>query len=160
MMIKCKQLGKSGSRTAMARVGVDYETVKQTAVKLLSRGLAPSVQKIREVLGTGSNTTIAEHLKIWRDEFAKKTIHHLPANIPKELISAFEVLWQTAMEQAQNQLAEYKQSLDTEREVILLKDRDTEKLIHVMTVKITDLTASLEQEVTSKQKLDIELALT
>jgi hypothetical protein len=92
----------------MARVGVDYETVKQTAVKLLSQGSAPSVQKIREVLGTGSNTTIAEHLKIWRDKFAKKTVHHLATNMPKELIFTFEVLWQTAMEHAQNQLAEYK----------------------------------------------------
>jgi len=56
----------------MKRPGVDYETVKYTAVKLLSQGTAPSVQKIREVLGTGSNTTIAEHLRIWRDEYAKK----------------------------------------------------------------------------------------
>jgi hypothetical protein len=44
----------------MAKLGVDYETIKQAAVKLLSQRLAPSVQKIREVLGTGSNTTIPE----------------------------------------------------------------------------------------------------
>ena len=54
----------------MARIGVDYETIKQAAIKLLSQGIAPSVQKIREVLGTGSNTTIAEYLKVWRDEYA------------------------------------------------------------------------------------------
>jgi len=34
------------------------------------------VQKVREVLGTGSNTTITEHLKKWREEYAKK-IHLL-----------------------------------------------------------------------------------
>ncbi len=66
----------------MARIGVDYETIRHAAVKLLSQGTAPSVQKIREELGTGSNTTIAEHLKVWRDEYAKKTIHHLPTNRP------------------------------------------------------------------------------
>ena len=77
----------------MARIGVSYETIKHTAVKLLSQGTAPSVQKIREALGTGSNTTIAEHLKTWREEYASKEIHHLPANMPKELISAIEVLW-------------------------------------------------------------------
>src|ERR1700730_11889455 len=98
--------------------------------------MAPSVQKIREVLGTGSNTTIAEHLKVWRDEYAKKTIHHLPANMPKELISTFEVLWQTAMEQAQNQLAEYKKVLESEREILLQKDRDAEKSINEMKQKI------------------------
>ena len=94
----------------MTRPGLNYETVKRTSLTLLSQGIAPSVQKIREVLGTGSNTTIAEHLKNWRDEYAKKTIHQLPANMPQELISVFEVLWQTAMEQAQNQLVEHKQS--------------------------------------------------
>lgn len=77
----------------MSRPGVDYEIVKQTAIKLWSQGIAPSVQKIRGTLGTVSNTTIAKHLNIWRDEYAKKTVHHLSANMPKELISAFEVLW-------------------------------------------------------------------
>ena len=143
----------------MARIGVDYETIKHAAVKLLSQGIAPSVQKIREELGTGSNTTIAEHLKVWRDEYAKKTIHHLPANMPKELISAFEVLWQTAMEQAQNQLAEYKKAIESEREILLQKDHDTEKSLNDKTQKIADLTASLEQEVVNKQKLDVELAI-
>ena len=80
----------------MARPGVNYETIKHAAVKLLSQGIAPSVQKIRETLGTGSNTTIAEYLKVWRDEYAQKTIHHLPATLPKELITSIEVLWQTA----------------------------------------------------------------
>ncbi len=144
----------------MARIGVDYETIKQAAVRLLSQGIAPSVQKIREALGTGSNTTIAEHLKVWRDEYAKKTIHHLPANMPKELICAFEVLWQTAMEQAQNQLAQYKQALESEREELLQRDKDREKVIIEMSQKISNLTASLEQEANNKQKLVVELAIT
>jgi chromosome segregation ATPase len=144
----------------MARLGVDYETIKQAAVKLLSQGAAPSVQKIRELLGTGSNTTIAEHLKVWRDEYAKRTIHHLPANMPKELISTFEVLWQTAMEQAHNQLSEYKQALESERGILLQKDRDTEQSIKEMGQKIFDLSATVEQEMANKQKLRVELAVT
>ncbi|MCW5584132.1 MAG: hypothetical protein KIT56_09735 [Gammaproteobacteria bacterium] len=51
-------------------------------------------------------------IKRQNDYYAKKTIHHLPANMPKELISSFEVLWQTAMEHAQNQLAEHKKVSD------------------------------------------------
>lgn len=143
----------------MARIGVNYETVKQTAVKLLSQGMAPSVQKIREVLGTGSNTTIAEHLKVWREEYAQKTIHHLPSNMPKELISVFEVLWQTAMEQAQGQLAEYKQTLDGERETMVEVQRETEKVVTDIKQKLTESAARLEQEIADKQKLSIELAI-
>lgn len=143
----------------MARVGVDYETIKQTAIKLLSQGLAPSVQKIREALGTGSNTTIAEHLKVWRDEYAKKTIHHLPANMPKELISTFEVLWQTAMEHAQNQLAEYKKAVESKCEIALQKEHEAEKLVNDLTLKREELSMQLSQEISNKQKLTVELAI-
>lgn len=143
----------------MPRLGIDYETVKQTAVKLLSQGTAPSVQKIREMLGTGSNTTIAEHLKVWRNEYAKKTIHHLPANMPKELISAFEVLWQTAMEHAQNQLAEYKQAVESERESALQKESEAEKSVADIKVKLEEVSVKLEQEVANNQKLNVALAI-
>ncbi len=143
----------------MPRIGVDYETIKQAAVKLLSQGIAPSVQKIREVLGTGSNTTIAEHLKVWRDEYAQKAIHHLPANMPKELISTFEVLWQTAMEQAQNQLAEYKKAIEIERETALQKKTDAEKVVADMQLKMDELSSKLTKENVNKQKLTIELAV-
>lgn len=95
----------------MARIGIQYTDVKQTAVQLLSQGIAPSVQKIRDKLGTGSNTTIAEHLNTWREEYATKEIHHLPTNLPPELISATEVLWQVAMEQATDQLTAIKKEL-------------------------------------------------
>lgn len=144
----------------MARIGVDYETIKQAAFKLLSQGIAPSVQKIREVLGTGSNTTIAEHLRIWRDEYAKKTIHHLPTNMPKELISAFEVLWQTAMEHAQNQLAEYKQSLENKRAMERQKEIDAEKVVSDLQSKLEKFASTLEQETINKQKTVVELAIT
>jgi len=144
----------------MARLGVDYKLIKQTAIKLLSQGTAPSVQKIREVLGTGSNTTIAEHLKVWRDEYAKKTTHYLPANMPKELISTFEVLWQTAMEHAQNQLAEYKQAIENDRELTMQKERDAEKSVLNIKQKMDDISITLEQAVTDKQNLNIELAIT
>ena len=144
----------------MARVGVDYETIKQTAVKLLSQGIAPSVQKIREVLGTGSNTTIAEHLKVWREEYAKKTIHYLPPNMPKELISVFEVLWQTAMEQAQNQLTEYKQIINAEHEAMLQRERDAEKSVIETKQKLAEISVVLEQEAANNQKINVELAVT
>lgn len=143
----------------MSRPGVNYETVKQTALKLLSQGLPPSVQKIREVLNTGSHTTIAEHLKRWRDEHAQKSIHHLPAHMPKELMSSFEVLWQTAMEHAQNQLAEYKKTMDADHEAMLQKEREAEKVAANLELKVVELSSTLEKEVQAKQKLSLELAV-
>lgn len=143
----------------MSRPGVDYEAVKHAAVKLLSQGTAPSVQKIREVLCTGSNNTIANHLKIWREEYAQKNIHHLPATLPKELIASFEVLWQTAMEHAQNQLAAYKQSLESERALIIKAQQDAEKNVLEIEQELVDISANLENEIVEKQGLIIELAV-
>jgi len=123
----------------MARIGVDYDTIKHAAFKLLSQGRAPSVQRIRNLLGTGSNTTIAEHLNAWREEHASREIHHLPANMPRELISAIEVLWQVAMEQASNQLGEVKKDLTTQQEQLKQDQQNTEKAI-------TEIKATLAQK--------------
>jgi chromosome segregation ATPase len=98
-------------------------------------------------------------LKVWRDEYAKKTIHHLPANMPKELISAFEVLWQTALEQAENQLAEYKKTLENERENILQKELYAHKAIFEIKLKVEELSQQLNRELSNNQKLSVDLAI-
>src|ERR1700733_9122325 len=112
----------------MARHGVDFESVKQAALKLLSKGISPSTQKIRELLGTGSHTTIAEHLKIWREAHAAKKVHHLPATIPEEVIVTFETLWQTAMEHAEKHLADVKVALENQEEKLSQEKMLAEKI--------------------------------
>lgn len=143
----------------MARIGVDYETVQHTALKLLSQGIAPSVQKIREALGTGSNTTLAQHLKVWREQYASQTIHHLPANMPKELISAIEVLWQTAMNQACEQLAAIKHDLTEQQETLRLEKAATEKTENDLRTRFSQAQLSLENKNTQIQTLKTDLAV-
>jgi hypothetical protein len=143
----------------MSRLGIDYSSVKMAAINLLSQGIAPSVQKIREVLGTGSNTTITNHLKTWREEYAKQEIHLLPADMPKELISSFTVLWQAAMEQAQGQLAEYKNAIENERTSTLQRQQDAEQSVAELKQKLTEICAKLELEITEKQQACFELAV-
>ena len=41
----------------MARAGVNYHDVAQAAVELKAKGLRPTVDRIREFLGTGSKST-------------------------------------------------------------------------------------------------------
>ena len=55
----------------MARNGIQYCDVQQAIDELLSRGDTPSVQRIRDVLGTGSFTTISDHFRLWRSERAE-----------------------------------------------------------------------------------------
>ena len=131
----------------MARIGINYDDVKHAAIHLLSQGIAPSVQKIREKLGTGSNTTIAEHLNLWREEYATKEIHHLPANMPKELISAIDVLWQAAMEQAANQLAVTKKALSEQQE----KLQQEKPLMEQKFVELQTQLAQCQQQIKIKE---------
>jgi chromosome segregation ATPase len=143
----------------MARIGVNYETVKHTAIKLLSQGESPSVQKIREVLGTGSNTTIAQYLKVWREDHKNKEIHHLPANMPKELIAAIEVLWQAAMEQAQNQLVVIKQDLDKRSEQMQQEKLTLETNFNEIKNRLTQALQKLDDKNQEIQLLHTEIAI-
>jgi DNA repair exonuclease SbcCD ATPase subunit len=143
----------------MSRVGIDYGNVKQAALQLLAQGEAPSVQKIREILGTGSHTTIAGHLKNWRDDHAQKVIRHLPATLPVELISGMEILWQTAMEKACEHLAQQKGALDQEREALAQTKREAEKIVGEIKEQMAVLTSKFEALQSECQQKEIELAV-
>jgi len=143
----------------MARHGIDYESVKQAASKLLIKGISPSVQKIRELLGTGSNTTIAEHLKFWREQQALKKIHHLPATIPNELVTVIETLWQTAMERAEKQMEDTKNSLDAHekalrQEKILLNEKIVE-----LNKRHEELSNKLDEEILNNKAVQTKLTV-
>lgn len=143
----------------MARHGLSYDDVKYTAIKLLSQGESPSVQKIRDTLGTGSNTTIAEHLKVWREEHKNQEIHHLPANMPKELVAAIEVLWQTAMEQANNQLVAIKQNLDQREQQMQQEKLTLEMNINELKNRLIEIQQRLDNRNNEAQSLRTELAI-
>ena len=143
----------------MARHGVEYKSVKQAALKLLSKGASPSVQKIRELLGTGSNTTIAEHLKCWRAEHATKKVHHLPESIPEELITTLETLWQTAMNHAEQHMTDIKIALETREEQLQQEKALTDKTIADLKSQIDELTNRIELQAQENTSLQTKLAL-
>lgn len=144
----------------MARHGVDFETVKQAALKLLAKGISPSVQRIRESLGTGSNSTIAEHLKIWREQHAAKKVHHLPASLPKELIASFETLWQTAMEHAEKHLTDVKEALESQEEKLNQEKIITDKTIVDLKAQLDSLNHKMDEKICENQTLQTNLAVT
>jgi DNA repair exonuclease SbcCD ATPase subunit len=101
----------------MARPGIGYEEVKAAAVQLLEQGVNPSIQRVRELLGTGSNSTIGDHLKRWQQNCTERPRLTLPAAVPQALTSAVESFWQVALEQAETQYqqlrAEAEQAVET-----------------------------------------------
>ena len=70
----------------MARTGITYEQVATVADALVGQGEKPSIQRIREQLGTGSPNTIHRHLKAWRATQAPA--ERRAARLPDELTAA------------------------------------------------------------------------
>src|SRR5690554_6107206 len=70
----------------MARIGITYEQVATAADALVGQGEKPSIQRIREQLGTGSPNTIHRHLKQWRA--TQVPAERQAARLPDELAAA------------------------------------------------------------------------
>lgn len=93
----------------MARSGVRYEDVQQAIDQLVSRHETPSVQKIREVLGTGSFTTISEHLREWRAKREANRDLPAPRDMPESLQVLASALWEQAQKDAGEALSHYRE---------------------------------------------------
>jgi len=92
----------------MARTGITFEDVRCAAESLLGRGLNPTIQRVREVLGTGSNTTISEHLKNWQQQLAEAPKIVLPPTVPEAVALALDTFWKIAVQQAETTFDEQR----------------------------------------------------
>lgn len=92
----------------MARSGIRYEEVKEVAETLLTHGLNPTIQRVREQLGTGSNTTISEHLKRWQQQMAETPRAVLPPTVPEAVTHAMETFWKIAVQYAETAFEEQR----------------------------------------------------
>ncbi|MBI1425681.1 MAG: hypothetical protein GC149_19810 [Gammaproteobacteria bacterium] len=101
----------------MARPGVEYEAVERIARQLMSQGQHPSVQKVRDILGTGSNTTIANHLKAWQTSFATSKSPALPESVPEDLMNPLDDFWSLALARAEANYQKYKEELEAKVEL-------------------------------------------
>ena len=100
----------------MARNGIQYSDVQQAIDVLLARGDNPSVQRIRDVLGTGSFTTISEHFRLWRNEREQNRDVPPPKGVPEAVVTAASQLWQEAQEAANQALVHYREEANRQVE--------------------------------------------
>ena len=104
--------------SAKSAVSIDTRTlVKQTADRLLSEGIRPTVASVRQRTGRGSAGTINAALKDWWQELAQRlaTIANRP-ELPAPLLEAADRLWEAALLQAHEALAHYRREADTKIE--------------------------------------------
>ena len=97
----------------MARKGINESQVFQIAEELRDTGVDPTLQNVREKLGTGSFATISSHLKKWRELKIKES--PIPEQ-PQSFLSATKQIWATAWRESENTFEEQKKALFIEKE--------------------------------------------
>ena len=95
----------------MARAGVTFLDVEKAVLQLQGRGKNPSVDAIRELLGTGSKSTIAQHLRDWKAEQCQSS-----GKLPQDLFVLVTGLWERLNLQAEERIAEVKTTMSQELE--------------------------------------------
>ncbi len=155
----------------MARTGITFDDVARSANELLSRGENPTIQRIREQLGSGSNTTIANHLRRWQQARREASVPALPPTVPEGLMPALETFWQSATREAHALFELEREAFRSELETARLAQEDAQyslqrleqahseltQQLAELTDKLTEQTQALEQERHTRLNLETEL---
>lgn len=88
----------------MGRIGITYQEVAKAISTLQGQQKNPTVDHIREILGTGSKSTIARFLREWKSKNGLQNDDD--GALPSDLINLVKGLWGALQEKADNQSAE------------------------------------------------------
>ncbi len=149
----------------MARAGIQYEDVVEAVLQLQKQGDNPTIQRIREWLGTGSFTTISEHLKQWRENQKSSTpLQQEVADLPNSLAKLTQTLWQQACLEADEKMQVYQQQADAkvnqalaEQEAALEAVQRSEERNLLLDKKNNELLTDIKQQAARVSRLEADL---
>jgi chromosome segregation ATPase len=98
----------------MSRPGITYFDVSKAAQELIGQGKSPTVELVRALLRTGSNSTISTHLRSFREKQDPANQLLIQTRLPDELISLMKGLWERVITQAGTQVETIKQEVQQE----------------------------------------------
>ncbi|OHX10462.1 hypothetical protein BI347_22050 [Chromobacterium sphagni] len=146
-----------------------YARIRQTAFELVGEGVWPTVVDVRSRLGSGSNTTINNTLKEWRQEFlGRVAASSRRPDWPPSLAEAFEQVWQKACDEAEQQLSAVRQEVEAEVAVLRqqvegLHEREQKSLAELQSLRHElELRAARQVELDSslqRERLHVESLL-
>ncbi len=116
----------------MARPGVTYFDISRAAEALKAQGSEPTIDRVREQLGTGSKSTIAPLLKQWRSN-NESNVPEAETGLPADLINAVKSLRDSIQEASQKAIEQAKQDCRSQVQTLeqRLKDKESE-LTHAL----------------------------
>ncbi|SMF97863.1 replication region DNA-binding N-term [Methylomagnum ishizawai] len=98
----------------MARPGLTYDQIADAANSVVASGRKPTLESVRSILGSGSNSTIHSALKKWREANPAplSASTRIPDTLLLELSRALERAGTNARAELEQQLAEERSELD------------------------------------------------
>ncbi len=145
----------------MSRAGITYEDVVQSAeYLLLTYRQSPTLERIRQHLGSGSYTTISKHLKRWADKRLNTLIQDSPneRSLPEELNQAVELVWEKLRCQTQIEVGRFSEETKVKFQNLNQKNLDLEnenkKLLETIECLRMQKVASTENLTESTNKFD------
>ena len=121
----------------MGRAGVAYSDIQQAADAISQSGTEPTVDKVREYLGTGSKSTIAPLLKRWRQQREESTASD---GLPVELVQALKSVHAHTQGLADKKVAQI--------------EADTQQQLTAMQQQLAQVVALQQQTETEKAHTD------
>lgn len=133
----------------MARAGILYSDVMKAAQIVTADGRNPTVDNVREALGsTGSKSTIAPLLKRWKEEFQGPGAVKTEGGLPAELMEAMRGVYHKQQRDVAQQLEQAMQESRIELDAALEKLKKTE----AERLKLTEVRTALTQELRATQQ--------
>ena len=95
----------------MGRNGVTFHDIAETVPKLIEQRKTPSIDNIREYLGTGSKSTIAKLLREWKAQQGMRPEDD--SHLPPDLTELVKLLWDRVRQKAESQIKNERQEFET-----------------------------------------------
>lgn len=129
------------------KMAITTEQIHATADQLAQQGIKPTQTNVREALGGGSFTTIAEALRTWRQE--QETVTQLQAVvIPQDITDRTQTLtaqiWETAQAIANERLAKEREALAHKEALLIGENDEMQKVVATLENEQAELTAQLD----------------
>jgi chromosome segregation ATPase len=96
----------------MGRIGIAYEDIVKAIHECQGLNKNPTVDNIRELLKTGSKSTIARYLREWKTQNGINQTDDTA--LPSELLQLVKSLWERVKTDADKQIEDYRRESDEE----------------------------------------------
>lgn len=142
----------------MSRRGITYQDVLEAVAAIEQQGMTPTIENVREFLGTGSNSTISNYLKLWRNGVNPNTVVRLNSTPTPDIVkAAVDRVWQDMSAKANSEIEAIKNETQTLIEAAEGRAQSAERQFNDLRSAHDELQESYRAQSAEKELLLLDL---